>query len=191
MITTFKVRFWEIADWAKSKDKKKKKGRPYGVRWVTDGKSHSEWYSTKALANNRRSELMQAAREGEPFDVESGLPTTELKRRNSLSFVEFAQSYLDMKWPDAAAKTRTSTVDALATAGTGFVRDATGRPEAADIRRMLTSALLPPVNDLSIVRRQFLVTRCRWQQRGRQRPPNIGRLWSPSSVTNKPGARCG
>src|SRR5438128_1180398 len=31
MTTTFKVRFWEIADWAKSKDKKKKKGRPYGV----------------------------------------------------------------------------------------------------------------------------------------------------------------
>jgi hypothetical protein len=48
--TTFKVRFWEIADWAKSKDKKKKKGRPYGVRWVTEGKSHSEWYATKALA---------------------------------------------------------------------------------------------------------------------------------------------
>jgi hypothetical protein len=32
MTTTFKVRFWEIADWTKSKDKKKKKGRPYGVR---------------------------------------------------------------------------------------------------------------------------------------------------------------
>jgi hypothetical protein len=77
--TTFKVRFWEIADWAKSKDKKKKKGRPYGVRWVTERKSHSEWYATKALANSRRSELMQAAREGEPFDVESGLPVTELK----------------------------------------------------------------------------------------------------------------
>lgn len=144
MTTTFKVRFWEIADWTKSKDKKKKKGRPYGVRWVTERKPHSEWYSTKALANSRRAELMQAAREGEPFDVESGLPVTELKRQNSLSFVEFAQSYMDMKWPDAAAKTRTSTVDALATAGTGFVRDAGGRPEAIDLRRMLTSTLLPP-----------------------------------------------
>jgi integrase len=58
--------------------------------------------------------------------------------------VEFAQSYLDMKWPDAAAKTRTSTVDALATAGSGFVREAASRPEVADIRRMLTSTLLPP-----------------------------------------------
>ena len=144
MTATFKVRFWEIADWTKLKDKKKKKGRPYGVRWVTEHKSHSEWYSTKALAHSRRAELMQAARDGEPFDVDSGLPVAELKRRNSLSFVEFAQSYMDMKWPDAAAKTRTSTVDALATAGTGFVRDAVGRPEATDLRRVLTSTLLPP-----------------------------------------------
>ncbi len=74
MNTTFKVRFWEIADWTKSKDKKKKKGRPYGVRWVTEHKSHSEWYSTKALANSRRAELMQAARNGDAFDIESGLP---------------------------------------------------------------------------------------------------------------------
>ena len=51
---------------------------------------------------------------------------------------------MDIKWPDAAAKTRTSTVDALATAGTGFVRDAVGRPEATDLRRVLTSMLLPP-----------------------------------------------
>ena len=80
MTTTFKVRFWEIADWTKSKDKKKKKGRPYGVRWVTEHKSHSEWYSTKALAHSRRAELMQAARDGEPFDVDSGLPVAELKR---------------------------------------------------------------------------------------------------------------
>ncbi|HZA18875.1 MAG TPA: integrase [Pseudonocardiaceae bacterium] len=144
MTATFKVRFWEIADWTKLKDKKKKKGRPYGVRWVTEHKSHSEWYSTKALAHSRRAELMQAARDGEPFDVDSGLPVAELKRRNSLSFVEFAQSYMDMKWPDAAAKTRTSTVDALATAGTGFVRDAVGRPEATDLRRVLASTLLPP-----------------------------------------------
>lgn len=72
------------------------------------------------------------------------MTATELKRRNSLSFVEFAQSYMDIKWPDAAAKTRTSAVDALATAGTVFARDATGRPEAIDLRRMLISTLLPP-----------------------------------------------
>ncbi|GAA1261867.1 integrase [Saccharothrix xinjiangensis] len=142
MTTTFKVRFWELADWSKKRGKKK--ARPYGVRWVTDTKQHSEWFATKALANSRRSELMQAARRGEEFDVESGLPVSELKRRNSLSFLEFAQSYVDMKWPDSAATTRGSTVEALATAGAVFVRDGVGRPEVTALRGVLSRNLLPP-----------------------------------------------
>lgn len=106
---------------------------------------------------------MQAARDGEPFDVDLGLPVAELKRRNSLSSVEFAQSYMDMKWPDAAAKTCTSTVDALATAGTVFVRDAAGRPEATDLRRVLTSTLLPPTTrdgELSLDDREVVAQDC-------------------------------
>jgi hypothetical protein len=82
-MTTFNVRIWEIADWSKRKGRKKT--RPYGVRWVTDTKQHSAWFVTKAMANSRRSELMQALRRGEPFDVESGLPLSEVKRRNSRS----------------------------------------------------------------------------------------------------------
>jgi hypothetical protein len=87
---------------------------------------------------------MQSARDGDAFDIESGLPVAELKRQNSLSFVEFAQSYMDMKWPDAAAKTRTSTVEALATAGTAFVRNAGSKPEPTDVRRVLTSKAAAP-----------------------------------------------
>ena len=56
-------------------------------------------------------------RRGEAFDIDSGLPVSELKQRDAVSFVEFAQSYMDMKWPNAAATTRGSTVEALATAG--------------------------------------------------------------------------
>jgi hypothetical protein len=36
MTTTFKVRFWDNADWVNTKDNKKKKGLPYCVRWVTE-----------------------------------------------------------------------------------------------------------------------------------------------------------
>ncbi|WP_033441163.1 tyrosine-type recombinase/integrase [Saccharothrix sp. NRRL B-16314] len=137
MTTTFKVKFWEI---------KKRAGRkrPYPVRWLTDKREHSEWYATKALATSRLSELSQAARNGEPFDVETGLPVAEIRRRNSLSFLEFCQSYMDMKWADAAATTRGSTVEALATAGAMFVRDGVGRPEVAELRGVLTRNLLPP-----------------------------------------------
>jgi hypothetical protein len=137
MTTTFKVKFWEI---------KRREGRkrPYAVRWLTDKVEHSEWYAAKALAASRLSDLTRAARNGEPFDVESGLPVGELRRRNSLSFLEFAQSYVDLKWSDAAATTRSSTVEALTTAAASFVRDGVGRPEVGELRGVLTRTLLPP-----------------------------------------------
>jgi integrase len=138
MSTTFKVTFWEIARW--------KRARPYGVRWVTAGRQHSEWYLTKALANARRSELMQAARRGEAFDVESGLPESELRQANSLTLVELAQQYVAMKWPNQAANSRRSTIEALATACAAFVKDQSGRPGVQELRRVLTVHLLPPTD---------------------------------------------
>jgi hypothetical protein len=132
------VRFWEI------QHKKSRPRRPYGVRWIAGGKEHQEWFANKAQANSRRSELMTAARNGEPFDVETGLPVSEVKRRSSLSFVSAAQVYVDMKWPDAAAKTRISMVDALATAAVALMREVPGKPADADVRRLLVAHLLPP-----------------------------------------------
>ncbi|PRX47072.1 phage integrase family protein [Prauserella shujinwangii] len=137
MSTTFNVRFWEI-------QKKAKRRRPYGVRWVTDTQEHSEWFANKAQANSRRSELMRAARTGEPFEVRSGLPLSEVKRRDSLSFLEFAQSYMDMKWPAAAATSRAGIVDGLSSAGAAFVKDGPGRPSVRELRRVLSWYLLPP-----------------------------------------------
>lgn len=138
MTTTFKVRFWDI--------KKRDRARPYAVRWVTEGRTHSEAFVTKALANARRSELMQAARRGEPFDVETGLPMSELRRKNSSSLVELAQEYVAMKWPAQAANSRRSTIEGLATACAAFVRDQPGRPGVQDLRRVLTVHLLPPAD---------------------------------------------
>ena len=137
MTETFKVRFWDLAHWPK-------KRRPYGVRWVTAGKSHSEWFVTKALANSRRSQLMQAARAGEAFEIESGLPASEIRRERSSSLVDLASEYAAMKWPTQAANSRRSTIDGLATACAAFVADLPGRPEVADLRRVLTVAVLPP-----------------------------------------------
>ncbi|WP_312865886.1 tyrosine-type recombinase/integrase [Saccharothrix violaceirubra] len=98
----------------------------------------------QAVGHWRLSELMQAVRDGEPFDVETGLPVSELRRRNSLSFLEFSQSYMDLKWPDAAATTRGSTVEALATAAAAFVKDGVGRPAVTELRGVLSRNLLPP-----------------------------------------------
>ena len=136
MTTTFKVRFWEV--------RKRDRARPYDVRWLTEGREHSESFVTKALANSRRSELMQAARRGEAFDIESGLPVSELRRQSSASLVELAADYVAMKWPDQAANSRRSTIEAMATACAAFVTDAPGRPEVRELRRVLTVRVLPP-----------------------------------------------
>jgi integrase len=137
MTITYEVRFWDIKVLKSGK-------RRYGIRWVTGPKRHSRYYETKALANSRRSELMQAARRGQAFDIDSGLPASELKQRNAVSFVEFAQSYMDIKWPTAAATTRGSLVEALATAGAAFVRQAPGQPDIRELRHALTAHILPP-----------------------------------------------
>src|SRR5207248_1958651 len=68
----------------------------------------------------------------------------ELKQRDTVSFVEFAQSYMDIKWPTAAATTRGSLVEALATAGAAFVREAPGQPDVRELRRALTAHVFPP-----------------------------------------------
>jgi integrase len=60
--------------------------------------------------------LRQAARKGEAFDSETGLPdsmtTTPSRER---SWLAFCLAYIDMKWPSAAPKTRDAMTDALAT----------------------------------------------------------------------------
>jgi integrase len=87
---------------------------------------------------------MQAARKGEAFDIETGLPISELKKQNSVPFIEFARSYMDLKWPGAAAMTRRSLVEAVATVGATFVKGASDRPRLKDLRRILNAYALPP-----------------------------------------------
>jgi integrase len=89
---------------------------------------------------------MQAARAGEAFDVESGLPVSELRRQNAVSLLELAQDYVALKWPGQAANSRRSTIEALATACAAFVVDGPGRPDVALLRRVLAVHALPPVN---------------------------------------------
>ncbi|MGQ0480591.1 MAG: hypothetical protein ACT4O0_06115 [Pseudonocardia sp.] len=130
MTSTYKVRFWEV--------RKRNRARPYDVRWLTEGREHSESFVTKALANARRSELMQAARRGEAFEIASGLPVSEVRRKSSPTLVELAAEYVAMQWPDQAANSRRSRSEALATACAAFVVDAAGRPEVRELRRVLT-----------------------------------------------------
>ncbi len=109
---SYDVKFWAIRP-GKAKTK-----RTYEVRWKVGHRTAIALaLGTKAQAENFLSELRQAARKGEAFDTETGLPdsmmTTASRER---SWLAFCLAYLDIKWPSAAPKTlETRMTDALAT----------------------------------------------------------------------------
>ncbi|MCE0536619.1 tyrosine-type recombinase/integrase [Kineosporia rhizophila] len=59
---------------------------------------------------------MTAARAGEAFDVRTGEPISAKRRRiESITWYDFARTYVDAKWPDASPKHRKSTAESLIT----------------------------------------------------------------------------
>jgi hypothetical protein len=106
---------------------------------VVAGRSFSKWFDYHAQADNFRSKLLAAARAGEGFDTESGLPESLARRKQALTWFDLATRYVDMKWPHLAAKSRTSIVDALATVTPALVTTTRGMPDAEVLRTALYS----------------------------------------------------
>ncbi|GAB3158138.1 hypothetical protein GCM10027161_64250 [Microbispora hainanensis] len=115
------------------------------VRWTVDRKTKSKSFRTKGLADSFLSDLRQAAKAGEAFDVTTGLPVSMLAPEPSgPSFLEFAQSYVLRRWRTSAARTRETDAYALLTLVPALVADVPGRPDPEDLRAVLRAhALLP------------------------------------------------
>lgn len=118
--------------------------KSYTVRWVVANRPRSRTFTTRALADHFRSDLMQALNRGEAFDVDSGLPDSMVPAKDAVTWFEFVRRYVDMKWPGAAAKSRDSMTDSLATVTPALVRNIPGRPDLALLRRALREHDLPP-----------------------------------------------
>ena len=134
------VRVWDI-----KVNRGTGKQRSYTARWTVNGRERSKTFATKALASYFRSDLMQAMNDGEAFDLESGLPESMLEAKSATTWLAFVQSYVAMKWPAAAAKTRVSMTDALATVTPILVADPSTGPDVELVRRALRERLLPPL----------------------------------------------
>jgi integrase len=107
---SYDVKFWTVRP-GKAKTK-----RTYEVRWKVGHSPQSRTIGNKTQAENFLSELRQAARKGEAFDTETGLPDSMLTTASrERSWLAFCLAYIDMKWPSAAPKTRDALTDALAT----------------------------------------------------------------------------
>ena len=131
MALSHDVRFWTIRV-------RRDRPKPYMVRWkVGTAPAQAKSFELRAMADSWRSQLMQAARRGEAFDEASGLPASEVREQQWVSFYELAVRFVDLKWPHAAAKTRTSTADALATVTPMLVSSARGKPDDEVLRTAL------------------------------------------------------
>jgi integrase len=123
--------------------KAKSKTRPYMVRWVVGGEVCTVTFATFALADGFRSDLIQAMTRGEEFDVATGLPTSMLKVATARTWFEFCKAYVGVRWDGAAAKTRDSITDSLATATLAMVEDGRDRPSHQALRRAFLWAVTP------------------------------------------------
>lgn len=137
MATTFEVRIWEIQTRYKVEDGKRKPIR-YVVRWMLEpGGRFQRSFKIRAQADSFRSELLTAARQGQAFDVEHGIPSAALRESVNMGWIEFARDYADMKWKESAPKTRKSTADNLIAISRAVFHGRPGEPE----RRLMGVAL--------------------------------------------------
>ncbi|MFE6849760.1 tyrosine-type recombinase/integrase [Streptomyces sp. NPDC057674] len=137
------VRMWKIS-------KISSKKAPYQLRWVVAGKVCHASFATVTLADSRRSQLWQAMKRGEAFDVESGLPESELRAaaakentRPDPSWWDFSREYMALRWRTAAAKTREGLADSLATVALAMAEEGKKAPTPEETRLAMRWAVVP------------------------------------------------
>ena len=145
-VTIFSI---ETREWAEK--------TTYRVRWKVDGRKFGEKFESYTLADNFRSELKTAQNKGEAFRIEKpGLPDSMMRAPAPVSepiaepepgqmWLELAAKYVDKKWKNLAAKSRETTVYALAALLPSLVgNDLPGRPPTEVLRHSLCRWYLPP-----------------------------------------------
>ncbi|GII04240.1 tyrosine-type recombinase/integrase [Planobispora takensis] len=138
MNTSYRVRFWEIRSNTRSEGPgKKPRIVSHTVRWTVGNREKSSTFKTKGLAENFLSSLRQAAKNGEAFDLGSGLPLSMIEAKEGRTWYSLAVAYVQAWWPHAAAKSREGITDSLAYVTPILVNDHPGRPDDEDIRRVL------------------------------------------------------
>lgn len=132
--TTYNVRTYAI------EKRKSSNGKvtSYRVLWSTAGKMWKKPFPNAAQADSFRSNLLIAARSGEPFRLDTGEPVSWSRtERPTMSWYGFACTYVDMKWKDASAKHRASIAYALTKATIAMLSNKRCPYEPQDVRTAL------------------------------------------------------
>ncbi len=119
----------------------------YVARWRIAGKEKSKSFRSKGLASAFMSDMRQAVKVGEEFDVATGLPVSMLKAESiGPSFLEFAQSCVLRRWNTSAARTRETDAYALLSLIPALVKELPRRPTPEALREVLRNHALLPQN---------------------------------------------
>jgi integrase len=133
-LSSYDVRFWAI-------EVRKNRRTPYRVRWTVAGEQFGRSFLTSGLAESFRSQLITAARAGEGFDPDTGLPDSMVRKLRDVSFYTHALEFADFAWKGYAAKSRVSMIETLSRVVPVAVRDLAGAPEPAVLRAALRKKL--------------------------------------------------
>ena len=117
---------------------------PWVVRWRVDGQQRSRAFRTKAEADNVRSRLVVAVRDGERFDRVTGEPESWGTAPDERPVFRWAREWLAEQWSEWQPRTRASAIEAMSR----FIplvhhRDGPDPPE--ELRSYLVRALDPAV----------------------------------------------
>lgn len=129
--TTYDVRVY------KTEVRKNKAGKvtSYRVQWATAGKLWKKTFQKSAQADTYRSNLITAAREGEPFSLLTGEPVKwNRTEQPEMSWYEFACKFADFKWKGASAKYRQDIARALTAATPAMLASDKGKPDDLALR---------------------------------------------------------
>jgi len=119
-VTSFDVQFWQIET---------RKDRKPRVRWIVAGNKFGESFATKGLAEAYRAKLITAARNGEAFSTDTGLPMSMERKLRNITFYQHALEFSAATWPAAAARTRSTITENLAFAIPLLTKDLPGAPD--------------------------------------------------------------
>jgi integrase len=121
------------------------------------GKRFEHSFTTKALADRFRNELLRAIKDGAAFDEVTGLPESMIRAKDQTTWYEHARAYFEMKWTQLEATSRRATVDALATITPALVKDERGRPDSRVLRRALYRWGFLPAADKAAMPEEYAI----------------------------------
>ncbi|GAB7040702.1 MULTISPECIES: tyrosine-type recombinase/integrase [Catenuloplanes] len=112
----------------------------YRVRWAVAGEKFGDTFATLALAESFRSKLVTNQREGVAFDTATGLPEPMAREQRSITWLQLAVAYAEMKWPRVSAHHRRGIAETLTGATMALLVDSRrGAPADGVLRQALNS----------------------------------------------------